>query len=76
MARINVRVVLLFFDITGSYYPGVVADSVYHDIIGSGDAWQLVDDGADKNSPEIADFGLRPTISARRVKALIEQITG
>lgn len=44
-------------------------------MISSGEAWQLVGDGNENNS-EAAGTDLRPTISARRVKALIEQITG
>ena len=52
-----------------------VADSVYNEIIGSPDAWQLVDDDCDKGHARI-DEDLKPTTSARRIKALVEQVTG
>lgn len=50
----------------------LVADTQYHDIIGSSDAWVLVDE--DTNNTGSAD--LRPTNSSRRVKALLERVTG
>lgn len=53
----------------------IVADGVLNDIVSSADAWQLVDDG-DTVGSETGGFEMRPTISARRVKTLIEQITG
>ncbi|KAF8322455.1 hypothetical protein DL93DRAFT_2223365 [Clavulina sp. PMI_390] len=52
------------------------ADSIFNDIISSGEAWQLVDDGSLRDSEStVATVELRPTISARRVRALMEQIT-
>lgn len=50
-----------------------VVENQYNDIISSPDAWQIADDGSEDVD---ADKEMRPTISARRVKALIEQITG
>ena len=47
------------------------ADEQYHDIIGSPDAWVIVDDDDGMDSQDY-----KPTISARRLKALFEQITG
>ncbi len=43
----------------------------YHAIIGAPEAWTIVDDAAEE---ENQDF--KPTTSAMRLKALIEQITG
>lgn len=51
----------------------LVAEDQYNDIISSPAAWQLADDGSEDNA---GDLELRPTNSARRVKILIEQITG
>ena len=52
-----------------------VAEDQYNDIISSLDAWHIGDDPVDADtSGTEADF--RPTNSARRVKMLIEQITG
>ncbi|KAJ4476586.1 TIP-1 family-domain-containing protein [Lentinula aciculospora] len=47
-------------------------DNQYHDIISASDAWQIADDEPDN---EDVRHDLRTTNSARRVKALIEQIT-
>lgn len=51
-----------------------VAEDQYNEIISSPDAWQVTDDGEEGISD--ADLDVKPTNSARRVKALIEQITG
>ena len=50
-----------------------VAEDQYNDIISASDAWHLSDD-ADEETMNEKD--VRSTNSARRVKALIEQITG
>lgn len=50
-----------------------VAEDQYNDIISASDAWHLSDD-ADEET--INEKDVRSTNSARRVKALIEQITG
>lgn len=44
------------------------------EIISAPDAWQIADD--DPNDEEVIDKELKPTNSARRVKALVEQVTG
>lgn len=49
------------------------AEDQYHNIISASDAWLISDDDADEDGP--IERSLRPTISARRVKALIEQVT-
>lgn len=56
-------------------YVSLVAEAQYDDLIHSLDAWQFVDDGAQSDDNPAATSDLRPTNSARRVKALIEQIT-
>ena len=47
----------------------------YIDIISAPDAWQIADDEPN-DEDEIIDRELKPTNSARRVKALVEQVTG
>jgi len=44
----------------------------YEEIIDAPDAWQIVDDEGEQAAQ---DRELRPTISARRIKVLVEQIT-
>jgi hypothetical protein len=53
--------------------PRIVAEDQYEEIVGAPDAWMLVDDAGDEGA---SDAGLRPTNSARRVKLLVEQVTG
>ena len=49
----------------------------YFDIISASDAWLIADDdGEEERSSRTADHELRPTNSARRIKALVEQVTG
>ena len=50
-----------------------VAENQMHEIISSSDAWTICEDLTDE---EITSSGLKPTVSARQVKALIEQLTG
>ncbi|KAI0308040.1 TIP-1 family-domain-containing protein [Multifurca ochricompacta] len=49
----------------------------YHDILGAKDAWAIADDAAE--SEDVVGSGsnidLRPTVSARQLKALVEQVT-
>lgn len=47
-----------------------VAEDQYHEIISAPEAWLTADDGT------YADSELRSTHSARRMKALVEQVTG
>lgn len=51
-----------------------VAEDQYNEIIGAPDAWLIADD--DGNEDRSIDPELRPTNSARRIKALVEQVTG
>lgn len=50
----------------------VVVDSQYNELMGADDAW-LVSEEVDTDNPS---RDLRPTVSARRVKSLVEQVTG
>lgn len=52
-----------------------VAEAQYDDLVHSPDAWQLVDDGTQLDDTPSTTSDLRPTNSARRVRALFEQIT-
>ncbi|OBZ79146.1 RAD50-interacting protein 1, partial [Grifola frondosa] len=54
-------------------YPPVAMDQ-YMDVISAPDAWHIANDGEDDDATVI-DRDLRPTNSARRVKALVEQVT-
>ncbi len=47
----------------------------YLEIISAPDAWQIADDDPNDEDNGI-DKELKPTNSARRVKALVEQVTG
>ncbi|TFK57612.1 RINT-1 family protein [Heliocybe sulcata] len=49
------------------------AEDQYNEIISSSDAWLISEDHGDEDGP--IDLSLRPTNSARRLKALIEQVT-
>lgn len=56
-----------------------VAETQYHEMISSSDAWQITDDAgdtSDMDSKVVVDLGTRTTTSARRFKALIERVTG
>ncbi|TRM66203.1 TIP-1 family-domain-containing protein [Schizophyllum amplum] len=46
------------------------AEEQYRNIISAADAWQIADDDAEESAPQ-----LKTTNAARRVKALVEQIT-
>jgi hypothetical protein len=52
-----------------------VADGIFNDIMYSPDAWQVVTDEGDSRQIDEA-VELRPTTSSRKVKSLIEQVTG
>jgi hypothetical protein len=51
-----------------------VADDQYHEILGSSDAWLIADDEGDDKVP--IDQDMKTTNSARRIKALVDQVTG
>lgn len=48
-----------------------VAESQYNDAINASDAW-LASDEANNDHPR----DLKPTVSSRRIKSLVEQVTG
>lgn len=49
----------------------------YMDIISASDAWLIADDNdSEQDGPHVAISDFKPTNSARRVKALVEQVTG
>jgi len=52
-----------------------VAEGQLHEIISSSDAWTISDEASDADGG-LAEDDLKPTTSARQVKALIEQVTG
>ena len=55
----------------------IVAMDQYFEIISATDAWLIADDDGEEDSDSrTIDRELRPTNSARRVKALVEQVTG
>ena len=51
-----------------------VTEDQYHEIISASDAWLIVDDDADDE--DCSSLGLQSTNSARKIKALVEQIAG
>jgi hypothetical protein len=51
-----------------------VAESQYHEIIGAADAWHIAEDEEEEDSGHTQE--LKSTSSARRIKALVEQVTG
>ncbi len=53
----------------------LVAMDQYMEIISAQDAWLIIDDTGDDDE-SVIDRELKPTNSARRVKALVEQVTG
>ena len=55
-----------------SIYTNTVVDDQYNEIISSGDAW-LVAEGVNGDD---ALHDLKPTNSSRRIKSLVEQVTG
>ena len=54
-------------------FSSLVTEAQYETIISSPDAWQIVNDDGEQVGQ---DNELRPTISARRIKVLVEQVTG
>ncbi|KAI9444970.1 TIP-1 family-domain-containing protein [Lactarius indigo] len=47
----------------------------YHEILGAKDAWTIVNDATESGDPVSSDNDLRYTVSARQLKALVEQVT-
>lgn len=48
----------------------------YHDIVTASDAWTIAQDEKHDDENRPAQIELKPTNSARRIKALVEQVTG
>lgn len=55
-----------------SIYTKTVVDDQYNEIISSGDAWLV----AEEANSDDALHDLKPTNSSRRIKSLVEQVTG
>ena len=55
-----------------SIYTNTVVDDQYNEIISSGDAWLV----AEEVNGDDALHDLKPTNSSRRIKSLVEQVTG
>ena len=56
---------------------GVVANNQLNEIISSADAWDITEEiSSDDDDAGTAVAGMKPTVSSRQIKALIEQITG
>ena len=53
-------------------YTNTVVDDQYNEIISSGDAWLV----AEEINGDDALHDLKPTNSSRRIKSLVEQVTG
>ena len=52
-----------------------VADAQLNDIISASDAWTISDEITEREDGP-TEIGLKPTVSSRQVKALVEQILG
>ena len=55
-----------------SIYTNAVVDDQYNEIISSGDAWLVAEE---VNGDDVL-HDLKPTNSSRRIKSLVEQVTG
>lgn len=49
--------------------------SRYHEILGAKGAWSITDDAAELDDAASPNNDVRPTVSARQLKALVEQVT-
>lgn len=49
--------------------------SRYHEILGAKDAWSITDDATESDDAASPNNDVRPTVSARQLKALVEQVT-
>ena len=59
-------------DVEQIHYTNTVVDDQYNEIISSGDAWLV----AEEVNGDNALHDLKPTNSSRRIKSLVEQVTG
>lgn len=75
--RKNVCSITFYLVETGLIHDAV-ADDQYHEIISASDAWVISDDDGHDYTQNLRsqDADLKATTSARRVKALVEQVTG
>ncbi|KAI0320451.1 RINT-1 family protein [Amylostereum chailletii] len=53
----------------------IFAMDQYNEIISAPDAWTVADEAIDGQDGDSSETELRPTVSARRLKALVEQVT-
>ncbi|KAF8506878.1 TIP-1 family-domain-containing protein, partial [Russula emetica] len=51
------------------------AMSRYYEILGAKDAWSMTDDATESDDAASHNNDVRPTVSARQLKALVEQVT-
>ena len=49
--------------------------SRYYEILGAKDAWSITDDATESDDAASHNNDVRPTVSARQLKALVEQVT-
>ena len=49
--------------------------SRYYEILGAKDAWSMTDDATESDDAASHNNDVRPTVSARQLKALVEQVT-
>jgi RAD50-interacting protein 1 len=47
----------------------------YYEILGAKDAWSITDDATESDDAASRNDDVRPTVSARQLKALVEQVT-
>ncbi|KAI0257312.1 TIP-1 family-domain-containing protein [Lactifluus subvellereus] len=47
----------------------------YYEILGAKDAWTITDDAAESEDTARSNNDIRPTVSARQLKSLVEQVT-
>lgn len=66
----NVRDILTVMEIANVYL--LVSEDQFNEIVRTPGAWDLPDD----TKSELSESDVRPTNSARRIKVLIEGITG
>jgi len=55
-------------------YAYLVAMSRYYEILGAKDAWSMTDDATESDDAASHNNDVRPTVSARQLKALVEQV--
>jgi hypothetical protein len=53
----------------------LVALDRYYEMLGAKDAWTIADDAAESEDTARSNNDIRPTVSARQLKSLVEQVT-